>query len=266
MSSDLEQKDLAEKEHWDFVHGQVEAEIEPGWKPTTYELLCLENIFLKEIDRFNPKSVLEVGCGNSVWLPYLAKKRNLRVFGLDYSEEGCELARNLLAVEGVAGTVFCGDLFSPDIEGIGQFDFVYSIGVVEHFSYLENVLSNLLKFVKPGGVLLTEVPNLYSVHGIITFLYQPELFRKHRILKKKELQAAYNNAGLSATECNYAGFFSLGVVSWGIYQRFPALDKIIVPLIKKLQNRINSYLITAKKYNGASAFAPFLYAVGKKPI
>jgi SAM-dependent methyltransferase len=222
-------------------------------------------MFLKGIDRFNPKSVLEVGCGNSVWLPYLAKKRNLRVFGLDYSEEGCELARIRLATEKVVGTVFCGDLFSPDIKGIGQFDFVYSIGVVEHFSDLENVLSNLLKFVKPGGVLLTEVPNLYSVHGIMTFLYQPELFRKHRILKKKELQAAYSNAGLSATECNYAGVFSLGIVSWGIYQRFPSLDKKIVPLIKKIQDKINPYLIKAKKYDGAFVLAPFLYAVGKKP-
>lgn len=264
MSSDLEQKDLAEKEHWDAVYSKAETEIKPGWKPSSYELLCLENMLLKGIDRFNPESILEIGCGNSVWLPYLAKKRNLRVFGLDYSEEGCELARKRLAAENVDGTVFCGDLFKMDIEGIGQFDFVYSMGVVEHFPNLGNVLSRLLKFVKPGGVLLTEVPNLYSLHGVMTFLYQPELFRKHRILKRLDLLSAYNKAGLSETECGYVGIFSLGIVAWGTYQRFPLLDKILLPIIDKLANRIKYSLDSPKKYNGSFAFAPYLYAVGKK--
>jgi 2-polyprenyl-3-methyl-5-hydroxy-6-metoxy-1,4-benzoquinol methylase len=264
MSSGLEVKDLAQKSHWDSIYSNVEFVTKPSWEPRSYEEISLENMLLREIDRFSPESILEVGCGNSVWLPYLAKKRKLKVFGLDYSEEGCQLARRRLNAENVEGTVYCGDLLNLNHEEIGQFDFVYSLGVVEHFSDLEEVLPHLLKFVNSGGVLLTEVPNLFSVHGIMSFLYQPELLRKHRILKKNDILSAYRKTGLEEIGCSYVGIFSVGITAWGMYQRFPSLDRVLLPVIHKLARNINALLISVGKYNGCFACAPFLYAVGKK--
>ena len=54
------------------------------------------------------KTLLEVGCGNSVWLPYFANQFGLKVSGLDYSEYGCEQSRQILKREKVAGEIICG--------------------------------------------------------------------------------------------------------------------------------------------------------------
>lgn len=265
MSHTFEQKDLAQKDHWDLMYSGVEAGPSPGWAPASYDELALGHMLLTEIDRCKPGSLLEVGCGNSVWLPYLAKKRNLRVSGVDYSEEGCRLARKRLEAEGVEGTVYCCDLFTTDAAAAGQFDFVYSLGVVEHFSDVVGVLSHLLKFVKPGGCLLTEVPNLYSMHGVMSYLYQPALLRKHRIVTRDGLLAGYRTAGLLEPRCDYVGRFSLGVTAWGAYQRFPSLDRILLPVVYRLADLADSVLVPSKRFGGSAGFAPFLYAVGKKP-
>ena len=260
----MSQKDLAEKKHWDFVYHETSVTIEAGWKPVGYDSLCIEHMLLSEIDRCRPETVLEVGCGNSTWLPYLARVRNLKVLGIDYSEEGCALARKRLIEENVEGKIYCGDLFKLNADDIGQFDFVYSLGVVEHFSDLENITLHLLKFVRPGGVLLTEVPNLYSFQGVVSYIYQPVLLKKHRVLRREHLLSSYKNAGCLETECNYLGLFSLNITAWGMYQRFPSLDRLVLPIMHKLTNMIDSLLISLKKYNGSCAFSPFIYVVGKK--
>src|SRR5262245_14256760 len=55
--------------------------------------------------------ILEVGCANSIWLPYLARETNGDVVGVDFSERGCDLARLNLAAMGAEGTVVCDDFF-----------------------------------------------------------------------------------------------------------------------------------------------------------
>lgn len=260
----MEQKDLADKSHWDTVYHHAATGIELGWKPTSYDSLCIEHMLMAEIDRCMPETVLEIGCGNSTWLPYLAKKRNLKVSGMDYSEEGCELARQRLGAEGVSATVYCDDLFKADVNRIGQYDFVYTLGVVEHFSNLEDVLSNLLKFVKPGGTLLTEVPNIASMHGVLSWLYQPRQLDKHENTTRSMLTRAYSNLSLTDIHSQYWGLFSLNMVAWGFNQRFPKLDSIILPIVRRVVYYSDIILKVMKVFKGILPFAPFIYIVGKK--
>ena len=42
-------------------------------------------------------TLMELGCGGSVYLPYLARRFGLDVTGLDYSAIGCNRARRILA-------------------------------------------------------------------------------------------------------------------------------------------------------------------------
>lgn len=261
----LQQEDLAEKEHWDSVYHAAVVGIEAGWKPTDYNALCIEYMLLKEIDDCQPKTVLEVGCGNSMWLSYLARARNLKVSGMDYSEEGCELARRRLKAEDVDGIVYCEDLFEGDPERIGQYDLVYTLGVVEHFSNLEDVLFHLLKYVKPGGTLLTEVPNLLSIHGALAWLYQPKQLAKHKITTRRKLMQAYRNLGLANIRSQNVGTFSLNIVAWGFNQRYPKLDFIIWPIFRRLALFSDSILKRLKVFKGISPVAPFVYISGKKP-
>jgi SAM-dependent methyltransferase len=258
--------DIAHKDHWDSIYENSNAPSISGWKPNGYCALTIENILLNEIQKSQPKTILEIGCGNSVWLPYLAKKTNAEVFGLDYSEEGCRLAREQLKIENVKGTVFCADLFKADLQQTGQFDFVYSLGVAEHFSDLTGVLEKMLQFVKPGGILLTEVPNLgfLSLHYIMSWIWHPALLAKHVPTDKKKLLKAYRALSLKEIRAAYKGIFSLDIVAWELYPRWRRLAQKLVPFIRKVHYKTDSLLSRKKNFNGYSFTSPFIYIAGKK--
>src|SRR5207249_1623316 len=68
------------------------------------------------------RKLLEIGCARSAWQPYFAREFGSAVCGLDYSELGCRLAREVLAREGVNGEIVCADFLSPPQTMIGAFD------------------------------------------------------------------------------------------------------------------------------------------------
>lgn len=261
----MTKNDLAGKSHWDQVYASATGGVVHGWQPSTYSEQAIEFFLMETVRAIRPRNILEVGCGNSVWLPYLARATGARVSGIDYSEEGCRLAKENLAREGMAGEIICGDIFDLDGAGVGTFDLVYSLGLVEHFSSLNSVLGKLAQFAGAGGTVLTEVPNLYSLHGFMAGLYQPTLLAKHRIIRKAELVRAYRETGLEVSCQGYAGLFSLGIVAWGLEQRFPKLDPLILPVIRTLSKFTEKVLATTTHYRGWPFIAPFLYVRGTKP-
>ena len=253
-------KDMASRDHWDKVYENVDSlNVHKGWKPSNYEAWCLESMLDRVIQKYKPKRILEVGCGNSTWLPYIAKKYGIDVYGLDYSEKGCVQARNRLEVEGVNGTILCGDLFDISALEIGKFDFVYSLGLIEHFENTENIQKHLLDLVEEGGVLLSEVPNLYSIHGLLSFLYQPRQLEKHIFLSPKKLIESLSNLNVCEIEVKHLGLMSFNIVAWGYNQRFPKLDFVILPIAKYLNRMFSkaSRRLTRKSFT--SVLAPFLY-------
>ena len=66
--------------------------------------------------------ILEIGCGNSAWLPYFNKYWGMEVSGLDYSDEGCRKSKSILENAGVVGDIRLADMFnapSDMAEGYG---------------------------------------------------------------------------------------------------------------------------------------------------
>jgi SAM-dependent methyltransferase len=258
------QIDAAGITHWESSYAASKG-IAKGWEPYGYTAKTLENILLKALAQSQPDSILEVGCGNSSWLPYLGKRTGASVSGLDYSASGCKLAEANLAAEQVEGTIYHGDLFSPPENLIGQFDFVYSLGVVEHFSDTDGVIMALKRFVRPGGWLLTEIPNLKgSFHGLLTHFWQPGIFFKHVPLNSDDLSTAYERCGLSQVEAGYAGLFSLNIVAWGKEPRWPQAEKTLLPLLYPTVRLSERVLAKVKNYKSPIHFlAPFIYATGR---
>jgi len=157
--------------------------------------------------------LLEVGCGSSEWLPYLAKEFGFQVSGLDYSERGCALAAEILSAERIAGRVFQADLFSPPKELLGSFDVVVSFGVVEHFSPTEDCLRALRRYLRPAGRLISIVPNLSGLMGILQYLLDREVREKHLIMDRESLVVAHEKASLRPLSCEYPIFLNLGVLN-----------------------------------------------------
>src|SRR5207249_3744220 len=125
------------------------------------------------------------------------------VFGIDYSESGCEQARHILSDAGVEGEIVCADLFSPPSSLRRRFDVVVSFGVVEHFSPPWHAIKAFAEFLVPGALLVTVIPNLRGVMGPIEKLLNPAVYAAHVPLTTRELRAAHDAAGLSVLSSSY---------------------------------------------------------------
>jgi len=149
------------------------------------------------------KKVLELGCGDSVWLPYFAKEYGFEVWGLDYSEIGCELARNVLRRENLSGEIICGDIFSPPQSILGTFDLMISFGVLEHYEDLQSRLKLLARFLKPGGLMLTSIPNFRGAVGWMQKVLGPRIYETHVPWKKRDFEEQLTLAGFQLLDCRY---------------------------------------------------------------
>lgn len=109
-------------------------------------------------------SVLEIGSGTGEFLAYLHKKGVKRFFGVERDE-------NAVAVMDPAlkDRVHVGDAwdFLARGGGVGPFDRVVMLDVLEHFSAADGV--KLLRSIKgvlaPNGLVVARVPNMASPWG-----------------------------------------------------------------------------------------------------
>jgi ubiquinone/menaquinone biosynthesis C-methylase UbiE len=113
------------------------------------------------------KTILEVGCGRGATLREFAR-RGAYTFGLDYSEEALEICRRLQAEDRdmLQGTFVNGDARSLPFSD-SSFDFVFSVGLIEHFEEPVALLLEQCRVLKPEGHLLIQVPQKYSLYTAI---------------------------------------------------------------------------------------------------
>jgi SAM-dependent methyltransferase len=147
--------------------------------------------------------LIEVGCGGSVWLPYFAREHGFEVSGLDYSEQGCAAAEHVLNREGVKAEVICGDMFDPPTGLAGTFDMVISYGVVEHFTDTAAAVRACASFVRPGGTVMTVIPNLAGLSGVGLKYFNRPVYDIHVPMTAGQLAEAHERAGLEVISCDY---------------------------------------------------------------
>jgi len=108
--------------------------------------------------------VLEIGCAPAKQLAWVAKTLGAKVSGVDYSEPGIEFSRRLFESLGIDGDLRCEDIFSTTFSP-GSFDFVYSVGVIEHFDDATWIVRQHVILLKPGSIALIIVPNYHDTYG-----------------------------------------------------------------------------------------------------
>jgi 2-polyprenyl-3-methyl-5-hydroxy-6-metoxy-1,4-benzoquinol methylase len=181
---------------------------------------CFQSILSNPNEQFHrPLTLLEIGCAASRWLPYFAKQFGFSVTGLDYSESGCEMAREILSKEGIHGTVIRSDFFTPPKEMLAAFDVVVSFGVAEHFTDTAACLKAFGDFVKPAGIMITVVPNMAGLLGWLQKLIDFRVFEIHVPLDASALQAEHQSAGLLVKSCCYCGVAHLGGILFASLQK-----------------------------------------------
>lgn len=168
------------------------------------------------------KSILEIGCGNSVFLSYFHQEFGLDVSGLDYTKLGCAQTQRIFDRDGIPGHIYLADAFAPPAELIGQFDYVISLGVAEHFEDTAKALKAFSQFVKPSGVLITSVPNLAGLTGYLQTKMNKPVMDIHVPMTKEYLDKAVKDAGLQTIMSRYFVSISFAVTLEGLHgERIP---------------------------------------------
>ncbi|MFN8144935.1 MAG: class I SAM-dependent methyltransferase [Bacteroidia bacterium] len=208
-----------------------------------YPNALFHNLFetiLKDKKGSNIK-LLEIGCGNSVFLSYFSKNYGYEVYGIDYSAVGCEQTRKILIRDGLIGTIVQADAFAPPAELLGKFDVVCSFGVVEHFENTSETIYAFSKFLKPGGILITSIPNLAGVTGILQKYFNKPVYDIHVPMDKTQLNDAISRAGLLLTFSTYFLPISFAVTLEGIDgKKIPGfrIKKFILIIIRTISKLI----------------------------
>jgi SAM-dependent methyltransferase len=94
-------------------------------------------------------------------------------------------------------------LFAPLPELVCAFDAVVSFGLVEHFLPTQQVIEALANFVKPGGIVVTVVPNIAGWLGSLQKRLDKVIYEMHVPLTPEALASAHADAGLQVLEARH---------------------------------------------------------------
>ena len=133
-------KNINTREHWNCIW---QREGLKTWRkyPMTYSLMT--DLLLES----NFKSVLDVGCGNGVFLSQI-KVLGFDVFGVDISDVAITQLKQYHNIDGKVCKV-------PPLE-VGQFDCICASEFLEHFNNVDTIVK---EFTKHSDNLIVAVPN-----------------------------------------------------------------------------------------------------------
>ena len=217
--------DIAGKGHWEntWDGATISHPINPrdrGWG--NYHNRQIHAFISRNLDKKSTrnKMLIELGCGNSAWLPYFAKELNLEVWGIDYTSHGYQMSREIMRRAGLPDrTIIKGDLFDhPNaLPEPGRFDYVYSMGLIEHFADTVGAIRACAKYLLPGGLMITLIPNMTHMPGFLQKTLGRDIYYKHVVLDLSKLLQAHRDAGLDEVDSAYLSFFNFGLTRMQVY-------------------------------------------------
>lgn len=173
------------------------------------------------IERYQPKTVLDVGCGNGVFLtiPLAELFPSTKFIGIDSDRETIDLANTENT---------CANLrfaTNAELEDGMTFDFVLASEVIEHVDDPESFLDWLRLILAERGKLVITTPNGYGPFELSTFVESlmdlsglMKLLSKVPFLKKLKVGDSYSSGDVRSMQHDtlaispHVNFFSLGVL------------------------------------------------------
>lgn len=255
--------ELTTKSYWDSTYkeraGVIPVDVD-SWRNG-----CNKKIYnLKRKCDLDKGPVLEIGGGSSAWLAFLAKKYpNTNFSCLDFSEEGLSSLTAWKNSQRVTNLeIVLGDFFSSN-QKLGRFDFVYSHGVVEHFTDLSEVLVAHSGYLSSSGKMLTVIPNMSGVLGLMTKYMNKVVYDIHVPHNLESFVKGHADAGLRVIEADYLCSNNFGVLSscvrekkgfmWHFYKMMSRVSKATWFFEDKVAD------LPVSKF-----FSPYIYVISER--
>ena len=158
------------------------------------------------------KSALDVGCGAGLLCEPLARM-GAAVTGVDAAAENIAAAKAHAAGAGLSIDYRAGELSA---QGLGQFDLVTSMEVIEHVTDPAAFVAELAARLKPDGLMILSTPNRTAASKLFLVEAAERLGQVPRgthnwdqFLTPEELTALLSDAGLEVVESEGIGFSPL---------------------------------------------------------
>jgi 2-polyprenyl-6-hydroxyphenyl methylase/3-demethylubiquinone-9 3-methyltransferase len=153
--------------------------------------------------------VLDVGCGAGLLCEPLARM-GAEVTGVDAAPENIDAATAHAALSGLPINYRAGEIAA---QGLGQFDIVSSMEVIEHVNDPAVFIGELKRHMKPDGLLLLSTPNRTPASRIFLVEAAERLGQVPRgthdwdkFLTPDELTAILNDAGIEIVDMQGIAF------------------------------------------------------------
>ena len=168
---EAEQEFKALLEDWYEAHGvSREHKLYSFWVEATGEKTYLagERIAreLSTLTSLENKTMLDVGCGFGGALTALSKQ-NVRCVGVDINRDELQLCLRRLSLHNDQSAVFCGDAYHLPFRD-DEFDIVSCTEMLEHVRNRDELIAEMSRVLKPGGLMYLSFPNLLSIQNILS--------------------------------------------------------------------------------------------------
>lgn len=226
-------------------------------KEIDYKKLYNNNLFdtrrhvrlVKELKRDTDCSILDIGAGYGFFVNALYGEGYKNVLGIEISGE-----RRELAIENGAAKIIDFDIYRPE-ENIGTFDVITIFHVLEHVGQPIEFLEKLKSYLKPGGLLICEVPNVDELLINECPPYNDFYWiRAHlNYFGNKTLDDCFRQAGFEKREIRYEQRYGLLNLSNWLTTGMPQIDRPLfeIPEVYKPVERMYRAFLEEKGVSDA---------------
>lgn len=247
---------LTDEPFWDTFWASVEVPAEVD-RTSIFDRSFLP-ILARGVAASGATNVIEVGCAPGRWLSYCAREYGLKVTGYESSPTGAAKTKDNFVTQGVDGTILEEDFLTADLPR-EAFDLILSLGFIEHFDDPTEVVARHATMLRPGGVLLLEVPNLKGVNLALLRWTRSPLLAHHNleVMDPSALNRLARLAGLDRLEGGYFGGFEPSFVD---LREKPFLVRAGFSAVGRLRGRVPA--LDGFNSGGTSGY---LYGSYRKP-
>jgi SAM-dependent methyltransferase len=231
--------------------------------------LLWDVIYPTYLPRRSGLKFLELGSAPGTNLVRMKSDFHYEPFGIEYTKNGVRQNRDLFVRNGIdPNNVIHDDFLSDDVAAkyANSFDIVYSGGLIEHFTNVDEVISRHIDLLAPGGVLVVGIPNLRGMNYALTKIVNGAILDVHNlsIMDKGVFCSLFERPSLEPLYCDYYGTINLPLF-FTDNRYFKNIVDRGFGTVQLLLNLLLNRVLMAKSRRFESKYtSPYLIYIGRK--